>query len=171
MRILLIQDAGWIDMRKIWILYALAIAAIGFTAAYVNDRLRPARGIGINRLAFLKIRLGMTEDEIAAILGAQAGDYSKRPIIAKGRFDAISESAVLHEAERFCGAVSNAMLYLDENSIIGKGSGKTAVWISDQALVIVSFDSDGKAAVLLFSDVVLDPSHKSWFERLIAFFG
>ena len=114
-------------------------------------------GVGARRLCFrrpkintgdevfAKLELGMTEPEIAAIIGGPAGNYSsqKNPIVLYSIDGPSSEGVERAAAKRY-----------------------SKEWIADADAVCVSFDEQGRADAIRWG--VPLPPDETWFEQIIS---
>jgi hypothetical protein len=111
--------------RWLWLLLPVLLLAAGFVVLRLT---LPSHNITAE--AFNQIRHGMTEREVVAILGVKAGDYATGPIME------INDG-------------TSSTLWIDEWSA-HPGSRGMSKWISDEAVIHVNFDVEGKVGHAYF---------------------
>jgi hypothetical protein len=99
----------------------------------------PRRGVGITQANYERIREGMTLDEIEAILGVPAGDYTD------GRFYALP-------------IPSSGFSPLRHIPVIWRN------WISEEGCIIIGFSESGQVCRKRFWPVVRE--HRTFLDRL-----
>ena len=115
-------------MTRKRLLLILACFAAMLMAGYVTLRLTAPGRHQITEENCKAIQIGMTEEEVNAILGVESGDYST-------------------------GAYKEDTAY---KLLIRQGSGKA--WIADDAAIRVSFNEAGKVAAICFTSGPGEPN-------------
>ena len=113
--------------------------------------------------AFLQLKLGMTEEGVAGILGLPAGDYTTRPVAQKGMVKAVcdEDSGGPSEMTRY-----EAAGHPDLGTAWSTGGCSCKAWAADRATISVAFNKQGKAAVLLFRQMAATGEERPFLDRL-----
>jgi outer membrane protein assembly factor BamE (lipoprotein component of BamABCDE complex) len=123
-----------------WLLLLLAVCLLAASVRLFRGKPRPA--VRFTEADCARIKDGMTEAQVTALLGMPPGDYSTR--------NAAKTASPLSRPGG------------DEESF-------TKEWISDEGFIAVEFDNDGKVKGAVFGTAA--PAELSWWDRVQGWLG